>query len=431
MASGKVTKVMKFDLTYLDGCGDFHEMQHQVWELQRQVREILNRTIQEAFHWDYRNREAFQATGAYLDIVQETGYKRLDGYIYELLTPLYPDMAANNRNACIQKAWKKYKDSRTDVLRGVMSVPSYKSDQPIPINTKGLKLEVDGAKAVVELTLFTMAYRKEHGMKNVRFALTAHDGTQRAILERLGTGEYKLGESSLIYDRRRWFLSVNYSFTPQRQELDPEKILGVDMGVVYAIYASIPGEWGSLKIQGGEVTEFANRLEARRRSLQNQATVCGEGRVGHGTKARVAPVFREREAIANFRDTINHRYSRAVVDYAVKNGCGTIQMEALTGIKEDEDFPRILRHWTYYDLQTKIENKAKEHGIEVRKVAPRFTSRRCSRCGHISNENRKTQADFRCVACGFHANADYNASQNIGVKDIDKIISKAMCAESD
>ncbi|MHB8240257.1 MAG: zinc ribbon domain-containing protein, partial [Vulcanimicrobiaceae bacterium] len=41
------------------------------------------------------------------------------------------------------------------------------------------------------------------------------------------------------------------------------------------------------------------------------------------------------------------------------------------------------------------------------------TSRTCANCGHVSRENRQTQAAFRCVACGHAANADTNAAINI------------------
>ena len=117
----------------------------------------------------------------------------------------------------------------------------------------------------------------------------------------------------------------------------------------------------------------------------------------------------------------------------MKNGYGTIQMEDLTAIKDtskeeskEEAYEkhRLLQHWTYYDLQQKIIYKAKEHGIEVVKVDPKYTSQRCSKCGHISPLNRKTQADFKCVSCGYACNADFNASQNLSIKNIDKIIEK-------
>jgi putative transposase len=50
---------------------------------------------------------------------------------------------------------------------------------------------------------------------------------------------------------------------------------------------------------------------------------------------------------------------------------------------------------------------------EVISVDPKYTSQKCSNCGHISKENRKTQEKFKCVECGHESNADYNASNII------------------
>lgn len=47
-------------------------------------------------------------------------------------------------------------------------------------------------------------------------------------------------------------------------------------------------------------------------------------------------------------------------------------------------------------------------------VPAAYTSQRCSVCGHVAPENRKSQAVFRCVACNTGpCNADVNAARNI------------------
>jgi putative transposase len=46
-------------------------------------------------------------------------------------------------------------------------------------------------------------------------------------------------------------------------------------------------------------------------------------------------------------------------------------------------------------------------------VDPRNTSRTCSRCRHVDEANRPSQAIFKCVACDFAANADSNAAIDI------------------
>ena len=47
------------------------------------------------------------------------------------------------------------------------------------------------------------------------------------------------------------------------------------------------------------------------------------------------------------------------------------------------------------------------------KVNPAYTSQTCSHCGHAEEENRKSQARFQCVSCGYVSNADTNAAINI------------------
>jgi transposase len=61
-------------------------------------------------------------------------------------------------------------------------------------------------------------------------------------------------------------------------------------------------------------------------------------------------------------------------------------------------------------LVQRLEHKAPGR---VQKINPAFTSQRCSACGHVAGENRKSQAVFACTACGFACNADANAARNI------------------
>ncbi|WP_326638260.1 transposase [Streptosporangium sp. NBC_01755] len=62
---------------------------------------------------------------------------------------------------------------------------------------------------------------------------------------------------------------------------------------------------------------------------------------------------------------------------------------------------------------TILSYKAESAGRELIAVNPANTSRTCSRCGHCTKENRRTQAEFACRACGHGAHADVNAAINI------------------
>lgn len=432
------TKVMKYQLIYKEGCTDYDTAKKELWNLQRATREIKNKSIQLLALWDRENYDHYKQTGEWLDVKKEKGCN-VETWLYNELKDFGSFMYAGNYGATIRGAKQKYDSSRKEIAIGNMSLPSYKSDQPIQIRGAGLMGAVkhENSEYTVSCPLFASSYAKSNGFGNrFTFLVRVKDGTQRAIINRVIDGQYKIGESQIVYEKGKWFFMMTYSFTSTSNvEVDPDKVLGVDLGVVNAIYASSLGEHDRFIIPGNEVAEKAKRLEERKKALQKQAVFCGESRVGHGTKKRVRPIYKQGDLLDNFKKTVNHRYSKALVDFALKHGYGTIQMEDLSGVKESPDWldkdesherHKLLNHWTYYDIQTKIKSKASAVGIEVKLISPKFTSQRCSKCGCISKENRKTQAVFKCVSCGYETNADFNASQNISIPNIDKVIEKQL-----
>ena len=46
-------------------------------------------------------------------------------------------------------------------------------------------------------------------------------------------------------------------------------------------------------------------------------------------------------------------------------------------------------------------------------MPPHNTSRTCLCCDHVSADNRRTQAQFLCVECGFEENADVVGAINV------------------
>ncbi|WP_176091456.1 zinc ribbon domain-containing protein, partial [Burkholderia ambifaria] len=61
----------------------------------------------------------------------------------------------------------------------------------------------------------------------------------------------------------------------------------------------------------------------------------------------------------------------------------------------------------WFEFRRQLEYKTAWRGGFFVTVAPQNTSRTCPRCGHVSADNRKTQAQFACVSCGHEANADH------------------------
>ena len=60
-----------------------------------------------------------------------------------------------------------------------------------------------------------------------------------------------------------------------------------------------------------------------------------------------------------------------------------------------------------------LEYKLAWNGGRLIKVPPQYTSQTCPCCGHVSQANRKTQAQFACVDCGYENHADHVGAINI------------------
>lgn len=351
-------------------------------------------------------------------------YKSNAGDIAATLKGDFYKMQSGTYDTTIREAEKKWKQHKNAILKGEESIVNFKRNCPIFVRDRQVKVLKEKGAYYVRVSLVSKEYQQELGLDDQKILLhiRACDKTQRVILDRLIDGTYKIGQSQLLKVGRKWFINLTYQFEKEKIELDPDNIMGVDMGIVYPVYMAFNNSLNRYYIKGGEIDSFRKRVEARRNSLLEQGKYCGDGRRGHGRAARIKPIEKLRDKIANFRKTTDHKYARYVVDMAVKHGCGTIQLEDLSGISKDNKF---LANWPYYDLQQKIKYKAEEKGIRVVFVDPSYTSQRCSKCGHIHKDNRNIKVDqekFKCVACGFETNADYNAAKNLSVKDIDKII---------
>ena len=61
----------------------------------------------------------------------------------------------------------------------------------------------------------------------------------------------------------------------------------------------------------------------------------------------------------------------------------------------------------------RLKDKMDANGGRLVVVPAAHTSQTCHKCGHVAKENRESQAVFHCVECGYMANADVNAAENI------------------
>lgn len=416
-------------------------------KVQSEVRSIKNRAMRMSYDYDQNKYEYYKLIERRKQEVGGDSYPTVEpkdffgknsfnGYLYNVLFKEYPLMYSGIAATATNKVWGEYKKDKSKIISGERSLRTYGEGQPIPIRKSDVSLVYENNfDYVMTLKVFSPKAYKTMGMKPGGCRFILHDPTpsEKAILDRLLSGEYKLCETLLAYDSRKnhytnrargWYLCIGYSFENESASptLDRNKILGVDIGVANVLYLGWSGDDHFKKyIPGSEIRKFQAIEERRKNDILRCAVARGEGSVGHGRKCARRKADEREHHIHNFKETKNWNYAHFVVDTAVENGFGTIQMENLSGINKSETFDRT---WTFYSLQKKIEQLAEEKGIVVRKIDPKYTSQMCSKCGFISHENRRTQSAFRCVACGYPRNADHNAAMNISKKDIEALVKK-------
>ena len=331
--------------------------------------------------------------------------------------------------------WNRLKK---DILGCKCSLPNYKINTPVFIKNVNYKLRNFNGY-FVDISFFSKKGLEKYGYKighKFEFQIDKLDNNKKATLNKIIEGKYKQGSAQICLDKKgKIELIISYSFEKDCNEilLDKNKILGIDLGItnvaVMSVFNSSSNSydyfsWKTNVINGKELIAFRQKYYNLRKDLSSASKYASEGRCGHGYKAKMKKVNCVKDKVANFSDTYNHKISKYIIDFAINHSCGKIQMEDLSGATSEVD-ERFLKEWSYYDLQQKIEYKAKENNIEVIKINPAYTSKRCNKCGCIKDKNRdckNNQEKFKCVECGHAENADINASKNIAIPNIDEII---------
>jgi IS605 OrfB family transposase len=228
------------------------------------------------------------------------------------------------------------------------------------------------------------------GRLNIPFVMGEH---QRKLFQ------YRQGEVDLIYRQGEFYLNAVCD-VPEEKQFEPKDVLGVDFGIC-EIVSDSDGE----QFSGKQIEKVRQTFAHRRRNLQKKQTKSAKRKLKQlsGKQSR-------------FQKNENHVISKRLVAKA-KHTQRAISLEDLKEIRSRMRVRKAQRHrlnnWSFFDLRTKIEYKAKLSGVTVMSVNPKNTSRECSKCSHICKSNRKTQSEFICQHCGMSANADTNAARNI------------------
>jgi putative transposase len=213
--------------------------------------------------------------------------------------------------------------------------------------------------------------------------------------------KHQKGESDLVYHRAKWYLLATCEIDdPTPDEIDGW--LGVDRGVVNVATDSD----GNL-YTGARVEQRRKRYATHRRGLQKTNT--------KSSRRKIKKVGHKQ---ARFQRDVNHVIAKELVLPAKRTKQG-IALEDLTGLNLRTRVRRATRaergNWSFDQLGQFVEYKARLYGVPYSEVDPRYTSQRCSACGHTERANRVSQSEFLCRKCGYCAHADVNAAKNVSV----------------
>jgi len=70
-------------------------------------------------------------------------------------------------------------------------------------------------------------------------------------------------------------------------------------------------------------------------------------------------------------------------------------------IRAKSGLDRSILDQGWFEFQRQLDYKLAWNGGYLIAVAPQNTSRTCPCCGHMSADNRQTQARLECVECGY------------------------------
>lgn len=211
--------------------------------------------------------------------------------------------------------------------------------------------------------------------------------------------EWEFKTSTLRYNRQQNVFYLHVVIHKQSLEPVGDKVLGIDRGIVNIAVTSNNRFFNSKPVK-----DVRAKYAYLRAKLQSKGT--------KSAKKLLRKIGRKEQ---RFVTAVNHCISKEIVAMPFD----VFAIEDLTSIRVQNrtkgiEFTRKLNNWAFYELEQFLRYKAEAVGKSVVTIDPRYTSQKCSVCGHIYKGNRKGHS-FKCVKCGFQIHADLNAARNIAI----------------
>ncbi len=215
---------------------------------------------------------------------------------------------------------------------------------------------------------------------------------------------------------RKWNITIG----TEREVADPAQRLhvapvGIDLGVTHLATTSDGDHLSGPRAfkRAAKAKAKAQRIFARRKkgSVQRQRQAWKVAKIDR----RTANVRKDHLHKLTTQLTKNHgliAVEALRVDAMTRSAKGTVEAPGVN-VRAKAGLNREILDQGWGEMRRQLSYKLEWTGGAMVVVPAKNTSRKCSACGHTSRENRTSQANFACVACGHAMNADVNAAKNI------------------
>ena len=212
----------------------------------------------------------------------------------------------------------------------------------------------------------------------------------------------------------KWFVSIQTEREVE-QAIPSGDAVGIDMGV--ARFATLSD--GTFVAPLGSFKRHQDRLRKAQQAMSRKT------RFSNNWKRAKARVQRIHSRIGNARRDFLHKTTTtisqnhamvSIEDLQVRNmsksAAGSTEKPGRSVLAKSGLNKSILDQG-WFEFRRQLDYKLAWRGGWLVAVPPQNTSRTCPCCGHVSADNRRTQAQFLCVECGFEENADVVGAINV------------------
>src|SRR6516164_4121482 len=199
----------------------------------------------------------------------------------------------------------------------------------------------------------------------------------------------------------RWFVSLTIEAPEVAVPLPLDEVVGVDLGVSTLATPS-----------RGEVVTGPKAHTALLKRLRRTSRRLSDKQRGSNNRAKAKNRLAWLHArIVNIRKDATHKTTTKLAKTFRRIGIEDLNVR---GMVCNRHLARSILDGGFFEFRRQLQYKAKRYGAVI-VVADRWfaSSKRCSCCGLVEAELDLSQRRFRCSACGFEADRDWNAAKNL------------------